>query len=146
MKKMILFFVFGVLIFPAVVFAGGPDMQDGLWEITMTMEMPGMPADMPFAGQPIKMTHCYTKKDIEDSKNTVPQSDENCKITSYKLSANKAAWAVECKGKDGDMSGTGEIFYKGNNYEAAIKMQIKDGKDTMQMMQRIKAHRIGDCK
>jgi hypothetical protein len=38
--------------------AEGPNMKEGLWEITMTMEMPGVPVKMP----PRTWTQCLTKK------------------------------------------------------------------------------------
>lgn len=146
MKKAGLFFCLSIFAFSVVVFAAGPNVHDGLWEIIITMEMPGMPAGMPFGGQPIKQTHCYTKKELEDNKNTVPKSNEECKITDYKLSGNKATWSMQCKGKD-VASGTGEIIYKGDSYEATMKVQDKSSNHgSMQMVQHIKGRRIGNCK
>ncbi len=46
-----------VMLLPATIQAASSPMQEGLWEITTTMSMPGMPYKMP----PHKVTHCYTK-------------------------------------------------------------------------------------
>ncbi|HET9700810.1 MAG TPA: hypothetical protein VFP70_07825 [Burkholderiales bacterium] len=43
------------------------EVQPGMWEITSTMEMPGM-----LKMAPQMMRHCFTKKDVEDNKKTVP--------------------------------------------------------------------------
>lgn len=143
MKKRIGYFLFLVsLFFSLSVYAAGADMKEGLWEISINMEMPGVPFAMP----PIKQNHCYTKKELEDGKNAVPKSDEQCKVTDYKLSGNKASWAVQCKGENA-MSGTGEIIFKGDSYDATVKMKGKgDSGEKMEMTQRIKGRRIGDCK
>lgn len=142
MKKMGLIFIFSAVIFPAAVYAAGADMKEGLWEISIAMEMPGMPFGMP----PMKQNHCYTKKELEESKNAVPKSDEQCKITDYKLSGNKASWVTQCKGENA-MSGAGEIIFKGDSYDATVKMKGKDSDGgAMEMIQHIKGRRIGNCK
>jgi len=43
-----------------------PNMEDGMWEITMKMDMPGMSMEMP----PVTFNQCLTKKDL------VPQKKE----------------------------------------------------------------------
>ena len=43
-----------------------PNMQEGTWEITTTMEMQGMTTSMP----PVTYTQCLTKKDL------VPQGSQ----------------------------------------------------------------------
>jgi hypothetical protein len=51
----------------------GPNMKDGLWEITTNIEMPGMPMKMPA----MTHTHCITQE------NAVPDNSppaQECKI------------------------------------------------------------------
>ncbi|MBW2035678.1 MAG: hypothetical protein JRI94_19290 [Deltaproteobacteria bacterium] len=61
-----LFVISAILVIAvSISFAGsGPDMQEGLWEITSKMKMRGM--DMPSYTH----TQCITKKDL------VPQSSQ----------------------------------------------------------------------
>ena len=110
-------------------------MKPGLWEITTTMEMPGMPFQQP----PQVVRHCYTAQEVKEE--PVPK-DKNCKVTDLKSSGNKVNWKVECKG---EMAGKGEgqITYQGDSaYEGWTKMQTQG----MNMTMKYKAKRLGDCK
>jgi len=125
----------------SLCFAGPePNMQEGLWEITSSMEMPGMPA-MP----PMKHTQCLTRKDM------VPQSQEknqDCKITQTGQSGNTVTWSMKCSGEVGAMEGTGKVTYSGDTFQGAMTMSMpapeQGGK--MQMTQQMKGRRIGNCK
>jgi hypothetical protein len=127
----------GVLLIPATLFAAPSPMQEGLWEISTTMNMPGIPK-MP----PSKVTHCYTKEDLKDNKKAVPQQKGDCKITDMKSSGNKVTWKMVCTGEN-KSKGEGEIIYKGATaYEGSMKMETQG----MVMTNKYKARRIGDCK
>lgn len=125
---------------PAVL-AAPQEMQPGLWEITSKMEMPGVPKMAPQV-----MRHCYTKKDLEDNKKTVPQSgDKNCEMKDYKLQGNTATWSMECKG-EAAMTGTGTMTFGAQFYSGTMKSRMKQGGKSMEMNQSWSAKRVGDCK
>ena len=127
-----------VLLVPATVFAAGSPMQEGLWEMSSTMSMPGMPHKIP----PTKVTHCYTKEDLKDSQRTVPKQEGDCKVTDMKSSGNRMTWKMVCTGESAS-KGEGEIVYKGANaYEGSMKMETQG----MVMTSKYKARRIGVCK
>jgi hypothetical protein len=110
-------------------------MKPGLWEITTSMEMPGLPFQPP----PQAMRHCYTAQEVKEQ--PVPK-DSNCKITDLKSSAGKVNWKMECKG---EMAGKreGKIVYQGDSaYAGWTKMQTQG----MTMSTKYKAKRVGDCK
>ena len=68
-----------------------PNMQEGRWEITTKMEMPGMPMNMP----PMTHAQCLAKEDL------VPQSSQSgdeCKITNVEVSGDTVTWVMQCKG------------------------------------------------
>lgn len=68
----------------AAVAYAEPNLQDGLWEITSQMEMPGMPAA---AMRPTKMTQCMTKTSAVP--NTQPKDkNHDCKMTSTNVAGN----------------------------------------------------------
>lgn len=121
---------------------GAPqEMQPGLWEITSKMEMPGMPKMAPQV-----MRHCYTKKDVEDNKKTVPQSgDKNCEMKDYKVQGNTATWTMECKG-EAAMTGTGTMTFGAQSYTGSMKSRMKQGGKTIEMNQSWSAKRVGGCK
>jgi Protein of unknown function (DUF3617) len=122
----------------SVSFAGAvPNMQEGNWEITTTMEMPGMPMNIP----PVKYTQCLTKKDI------IPQGsqlEQECKFIQTKVSGNTVTWIMECSGKDGKMKGNGKITYSGNSMKGKIEMTMSPS--NMKMTSHLSGRRIGDCK
>lgn len=118
-------------------FAGsGPNMQEGKWEVTTRMEMPGMSISMP----EVTSTQCLTKKDF------VPQGSQQgqeCKITKTKVDGNTVTWTVKCSGQGGEMTGTGRMKYSGSSFKGTIKMTMVQS--NTKMISHIKGHRIGDC-
>ena len=129
--------LFGAVLLSPPVFAGGPGMHEGLWEITTTTEMPGMP----FTPPPMTVKHCYTKEDVKEQKKIVPKQEKDCEMTEMKQSGNKFSWKVVCTGKH-KSKGAGEILFKGSNaYEGTMKIES----DRMKMTSRWKAKRVGEC-
>ncbi len=129
--------LFCLLLFPANLPAASP-MQEGLWEIVTTVNMPGMPYKVP----PTKVTHCYTKEELKDNSKVVPQQEGDCKVTDMKYSGNRMTWKMICTGEN-KSKGEGEITYKGATaYEGSMKMQTQG----MTMTTKYKAKRIGVCK
>lgn len=80
LKSIVVIFMAVSFLHPSLSFAE-PDMREGLWEITVKMDMPGMPMQMP------AMTHtqCITKKDLIPQK---PEKNQDCKTISSKTSDN----------------------------------------------------------
>jgi len=112
-------------------------MKPGLWEITTTMEMAGMPFQQP----PQTVRHCVTPQEARDVEKTVPK-DEHCKITDLKSSANKVSWKLACSGGMAG-KGEGEIEYQGDSaYKGHTRMQAEG----MTMNMKYQGKRIGDCK
>lgn len=120
----------------SVSFAGpGPNMKDGLWEITTKVEMAGMPMQMP------AMTHtqCITKE------NAVPDSsqpNQRCKIVNNQLNGDTVTWEMECDTPEGKAKAVGEITYTGDTFEGTIKMNMQG----MEMLQKMNGKWIGECK
>lgn len=120
---------------PSLPALAADTMKPGLWEITTTMEMPGMPFQPP----PQTVRHCYTPEDIKEQ--PVP-TDEQCKVTDLQTVGNKVRWKVECRG-EASGKGDGEITYLGDSaYEGKSRMQTQG----MTMSTRYKARRLGNCK
>lgn len=128
----------GAIMLPATLPAAEPSMKEGLWEISSTMEMPGMP----FKPPPTTVTHCYSKEDVQNEQRALPQQQDDCKITDMQRSGGKVSWKVSCNGKNPG-KGEGEIVFKGNTaYEGTMKFELEN----MKMTTRYEAKRIGDCK
>jgi hypothetical protein len=127
------------LLLAGVAF-GEPNMQEGMWEITMKTEMPGMPMEMP----PMKFNQCLTKNDMVPQKK---EKNEDCKMISTKVEGNSVTWVVQCRMKDGTMDSTGKITYKGGGFDGVIRA-VMNTKDTgkMEVTQHMSGKRIGECK
>lgn len=111
------------------------NMKEGLWEITMSMEMTEMPMKMP----PQTYTHCTTKKDM------VPQKEEpgqECKTFKHDVKGDTVTWVVECKTEEGTALSNGRVTYKGETFEGVIKMKHAG----MEITQNLKGKWIGKCK
>jgi hypothetical protein len=136
--------ILAVAVLAPTAHAAAPNMKEGLWEITVKMEMAGMPAGMP----PQAMQQCITKKDLEDPRKTVPSGDpkdQRCQITDYKLQGNTASWNMACKGEDA-MTGSGTITYSGTSYTGINRMSMKHGGQVQNMTLHYTGKYLGDCK
>jgi len=135
MSKKICIFLFVISLFlVSCSVQKGPAMKEGMWEITMRMEVPGMPVQM----SPQTYTQCLTQKEA------VPQSEEpnqNCKIVKQDIKGDTVSWRVECKTNEGTTVSDGSITYKGDTMEGIITMTQGDMKAT----QRLSGRWIGKC-
>ena len=113
------------------VFAQG---TDELWEVTMKMEMPGMPA-MPAQTSQV----CKLKGDRDPSKTADKGSD--CKVVDSKQSGNRSTWKAVCTKPDA-MTMLGDVTYAADRYQGTIKITGSD----MDMTQNISGKKIGNCK
>ena len=128
----------GAFIIPGAASAAGGGMKEGLWEITTSMDMPGMP----FQPAPTKVTRCYTKEDLKDDSKVIPKQEGDCKITDMKHTGSKVTWKIVCTGKSKG-KGQGEIIYKGDSaYDGSMKLEMEG----MEVTSHYKARRIGACK
>jgi hypothetical protein len=122
--------------------AAAPNMKDGLWEITMKMEMAGMPQAMPAQ----VMQRCITKKDLEDPAKAMPGNsppDGRCKMTDHKMQGNTATWNIACE--DGT-AGSGTATYGSTSYTSTNKITSKRGAEAHTMTMHNSGRYLGDCK
>ncbi|AMM41995.1 conserved hypothetical protein, secreted [Candidatus Desulfofervidus auxilii] len=134
-KKVCFVSMFAFLVLFLSNIAQAQNMKEGLWQITMTIEMPGMPMQMP----PQTYTHCLTKKDM------VPQKEEpnqECRMVKRDIEGDTVTWVMECKTSEGTAVFNGKVTYKGNSFEGIIKMK----QSGMEMTQNLKGKWIGECK
>lgn len=115
--------------------ADGP-ARDGKWQVTTTMEMPGIPVRIP----PVTVTVCITKDDLKDPEKSVPKQNADCKLSDYKLDGNTVTWAVRCDGRTKG-SGKGSITYTDNAYTGSMEMNM----DGQSMKAKYAGKRLGEC-
>ena len=124
-----------VLCAPAPAFAQA--MQPGLWEITASMEMPGM--SMPAR----TVTQCI--RDTDNPDNLIPQ-DQNCVIENRSKTGNRVSWTMRCTMGSTVMTGRGELTLSGSSYEGASQMTVREGSgEATSMSSKYSARRLGNC-
>jgi hypothetical protein len=126
---------------PLYAFSAAPNMQDGQWEVTLKMEMQGMPAHM---SRPMTYTHCMTRD------NAIPQRREknkDCVMKDQKVSGNTVTWDMVCKDKEGtEMRGTGKITYKGDKFDGVMTSTVNSrDTGTRVMNYKMSGRRLGPC-
>jgi len=136
------FLLLPILVFVGTVGAAPPPMKPGLWEMTMSMEMQGMPGGMPAT----KLQHCYKAEDLKDLRETVPkQTNSKCHVADWKQSGNTITYTMNCKGPTA-MTMTGNMTYAGDHYSGSAKISMNQGGQMVNMTQKFNARRLGDCK
>lgn len=117
-------------------------MRAGNWEVTVKMNMPGLPMEMP----PIKHNECVTEAMVRDPQWAMPKGGvtgegaNDCKVSDYKLAGNTATWRLTCT-KPTPITGIGEIAYAGDTYKGTMTLDMGGQK----MAMAYDARRIGDC-
>ncbi len=119
--------------------AAEPNFQPGLWEMTIQMEVPGMPMNM----KPVTQRHCVTRKDLVPP-TTSP--NQRCKMLDRHMQGNTLIWDMSCDQGQATMRGHGEIVYTGDTVKGTVNMTMHGGPNgDMHMVQRLSGRRIGDC-
>ena len=120
------------------VTAWGLDLQDGKYEITSKVEMPGMPMQMP----PITVTQCITGQDPVPNQSTAGQQ---CNIMDIKTKGNTITWKMECTQQGQKMQATGKMVYYGDHFEGTANAVLGSEIGNMTITTVIKGKRIGAC-
>lgn len=121
-----------------------PPMKEGQWEMTIQSKMEGMPMQPP----PMTFNHCYTAKDVADSRSMVQKQmsgDGQCKMLDYKESGNTVNFSMKCQTKQGESLTSGTSTYKGDSYTGNMKMRFKMEGREMEMTQVHQGKRTGAC-
>ncbi|HTZ16958.1 MAG TPA: DUF3617 family protein [Dissulfurispiraceae bacterium] len=110
------------------------NMQEGQWEITTTMEMPGMPANMM---KPHTVTTCLTQKEPVAKFN----EKSDCKMQDLTTVGNTVSWKIVCP----EATSKGSITYAGTTYDGAVETDMKmEGKQVTSKMT-LKGKYLGPC-
>lgn len=111
------------------------NMNEGQWEISTTVDMPGMPAA---ARRPHTVTTCLSKSDY------VPKAGpekSDCKMVDHKIDGNTVTWNVACK----ESSGKGTVTYAGDSFTGLMESTMKQEGKEMTVKMKMDGKRIGAC-
>lgn len=110
---------------------------DELWDVTMKMEMPGMPMAMP------AQVHQVCLKKNRKADDTIPRQ-ENCTVTDSKTVGNKVIFTMDCAGRE-PMTVNGEVSSTPTSYEGKMRMKPKRKGEDMEVTQTFSGRKVGAC-
>ena len=122
-----------------LAYGQGPNMQPGLWEVTIRVEAPGRPADVN------TMRQCLSAEQVKQAASanpTTPQGD--CVVSDYMATGDGASWKFDCKGEN-PMSGSGSIAWQGASYSGATRVELREAGRPVVVNQTYSGVRVGDC-
>ncbi|PLX47960.1 MAG: hypothetical protein C0613_12455 [Desulfobulbaceae bacterium] len=116
----------------------GPELQEGMWEITTEVNMPGMPMQIP------AMVHrqCLGPDDVVPRQG--PAQQEICDYSKARIRGNTVSWTVECTSPGGTTTTVGEITYRGTTFDGSLQVAMS-GAVEMSGTNHISGRRVGDC-
>lgn len=129
-----------LLVLSGLASGAAAEGPDELWEMTMKMEMAGMPG-MP--GQTSQV--CKPKGDRDPARMGEQDKNSDCKVSDVKTSGNKTTWKMTCTRPE-PMTGTGEMTHAGDKFNGTIKMRGKMDGEAFDMTQVLSGKRVGTCK
>ncbi|MCL4478809.1 MAG: DUF3617 domain-containing protein [Deltaproteobacteria bacterium] len=144
-KKTIITTGIFVVLLSAIAMAGPANMKQGLWKITTSMSMPGMPFQM----RPTTITTCFDKKNItnpDKAMPTTPQQNKDCKMTDRKISGSHVTWKMVCTGKHPATSTGDFTYHNGTSYNGTMTTVFHEHGTTRKVIDRYTGERVGDCK
>ena len=115
------------------------DMQEGLWEITTVMKMPGMPIQIP----PTKTTQCISQEDLIPQTQQPDQPDQQCEITNMSTSGNTITYDMICAAQGNTMKAQSSITYSKDQMQGNMTATMEPS--NMTMTYTLSGKRIGDC-
>jgi hypothetical protein len=123
----------------ASLFATAAEDTGELWEVTMKMEMAGMPMAMP-----ARTNKVCQAKDKPQEEQAMPADDKDCKMTDMKRSGNKSSFTVVCSGKN-KFTGKGEFERSADRYSGKMHMTGTMDGESMDMTQTFSGRKVGTC-
>jgi hypothetical protein len=129
------------LLFPAsLVHAEGIPIDSGLWEITMTMEMPMLPEP-----RVVTNTQCMNYDEISPETMGAENQDSDCQFEIEPIDGDTMKWTPICPTGDGTSRGEWEATSFGDTVtgEGLISADVQG--QTMNITMSWKGKRIGEC-
>lgn len=120
-------------------------VKGDLWELTVKMQMTGVPMDMP-----ARTTRTCMDKNAKDEAFVPQKSGEGeCRMVDQKRTGNVWRYRMECTGKDSDsVVAEGEVAYAADRSSYDGKMRLTGssrGGQGYEMTQTYTGRRVGDC-
>lgn len=127
------------LLTPAIVYAQG-DLREGLWEISVRMEVGGQPAST----APLVARQCITQQTAQDLISQLAGTAGGCQVSDLRQDGNRARWNLSCSGQV-DLKGSGEVTISAGSFDGTLDAVVGMGDQSVSVHQSFSAQRVGDC-
>lgn len=129
----------------------GDTVRPGQWTAQsnmVSMEIPGMPANMAnmMKGKPFTHSYCLTAEQAENAPEAMfKETNGQCRYTSFDMAGGKLDAVAVCTHEMGDarMRMTGS--YTATSYSADNHMTISSPQGTVKTHAHVEGRRTGDC-
>jgi hypothetical protein len=128
-----------VLIALSPMAAQAADVQEGLWDISLTMTTQGQ------SFGPYNKQQCFTKADTQDPSRLFAESTGGCEYTNKKYFGNQFNFNVRCTGNI-PLSGTGQVEFSSDRFRGSMNLTAQmAGGPSVESVSEISGKRLGDC-
>jgi len=131
-----------VVIFTTTACTASPIVEDGEWEMTTQMEIPGVPkqaGDQTYGLPPMIHHQCLSNDMMVP---TQERRNRDCENMKQDISGNTVTWSMRCTSNGVISEMNGESVYKGNTMKGIMHMTTQG----IQMTSHVTGKRIGPCK
>lgn len=126
-------------------YAGGLNMQPGLWKIHTKMEMKGMQLAMP--ARTSNTQKCIDRDQAAHPWRSLQQSkSRQCRFTDVKISGASASWNIECSGAAAAHGEGRTVLDSPTRFHGRIDMVTQAGGHSLKIHAESSGHRVGPCK
>jgi hypothetical protein len=119
----------------------GPQVRaqeaDDLYEVTVRMEMVGMPMQLPPTTQRVCVRKGGNDADL------VPHRD-NCTVSDARRTGNRLTFQMACSGRE-PMTGAGDFTMSGGGYDGRIRLKGRMEGQDVEMVLAVAGRRVGGC-
>ena len=133
-KKALMSLLVSVSLVTLAYAGSGLELNEGQWEITINVEIQGMPMKMPSS----TFTQCI-KKDQAIPRDEKP--NQQCVTKDVVTKGNSVSWTMVCNNPGGQMTGKGMVTYHQDKMDGQMTMESQG----MKMVSHFKGHRLGAC-
>ena len=115
-------------------------LQEGLWEVTVQMEVGGTPAgDAPQATR-----QCITQQTAQDLISQLAGAAGGCQVANLEQEGDEASWVLSCDGQV-KVNGTGKLTLTSTGFQGSMDAWVTVNDRRIPVHQTYNARRIGDC-
>jgi hypothetical protein len=128
-------------LLPASAAWAQADLQEGLWEVSITMAVGGQPT----SGQPLVMRQCISQQSAQELISQLNGAGTgSCNTADLQQDGGRASWKVSCSGPV-ELDGSGSATFMPDRFDGAMNGQIGMGNQKLAFSQSFSARRIGAC-